>query len=240
MTDNIAPIETEDSLDTSQTRTIEILENNGLGEYIKEAESQYGLTSFDQLSELPIPVSLIPTTKITLKIEEKVQEYFDTLSSAIKDPTTAYEIPFGAVGRITSDENSEEVMELNRLTFLYPNFDSLEQTTVYYNSDKLGLLVDNIIRSAGENTLVIGHTHPLTTQEVQEKLLTTRMDRDLKDRYEIREPGLNLSIQDIYQLVDVQNQLKKDTRLVLGVIMYNDERVWVQIRDGKLVRLVEE
>jgi len=174
-----------------------------------------------------------------METSEGVKKHFYTLTEAIKDESTALEIPFCIVGRTALNENNTGLLQFDRLTFLFTDFDELKQTSVSYNPEKLGMVVANIRKGSSENTLILGHTHPITTPEVQENLLTTKIDAELKSTYGIKEPGLNLSLQDIYQLVYLREHLEEDIRLILAVIMYNGDKALVEIKDNKLARLVE-
>lgn len=239
MTDKVLSNESGNSLTVEQTKTMEVLDNSDLRIFIKEMWSKYNLNTFEQLSDLPIPIALISTTKTNMDITNEVREHFDTMTEAIRGDATALEIPFCIVGKTTLNEDSREILQFNNLNFLFTDFEKLRQTSVSYSPEKLGEVVAKIRKSSSENTLILGHTHPITPPEIQKDLLTTRIDKDLKEQYGIREPGLNLSLQDIYQIVYLREHLEDNIRLILAVIMYDGEKVFVEIREGKLVRLVE-
>ena len=78
------------------------------------------------------------------------------------------------------------------------------------------------------NLISIGHTHPLISEDEKKTTIANYMTSKFKEEFNIREPGLNLSLQDLILYNSLYNQINKlwpnkFKYIINTVIMYNGE-----------------
>lgn len=203
----------------TQRATLKIAEKTGLGDLISDIADEFSLEDFDAQSEIPIPLEMIPYREVEVNLNDSVKETLGLLVESANDSEQPLEIPFALIG------NSNE---LDRVHMLFNNFESLDSKTVSVNPDKLGSLYQQVLTNEELDTLVVSHTHPKVSDSVQESVLTYKISEDLKNKYGIKEVGLNLSLQDLYQLEALHEQIGSKVNVLLGVLMYDGNLVLVQ------------
>lgn len=89
-----------------------------------------------------------------------------------------------------------------------------------------------------KNVYILGHTHPNISEDEKSQTLANQISEEIKEKYGIKEPGLNISLQDLYQLVyfqeAVKSWVKKDSKIYLTLLMYDGTMEAISIEDGKI------
>ena len=218
---------TESTTDLTD-KTLDIANNSGLEEIISEISSKYNLSTFEQQSQIPIPLDLLEKTEDSLSAHPDTSEKLEVLHELINDPSTALEFPFLI--------NGETGTDLTSLNLLYSQDDKLESRITNINQTLLGQAIRNATESK-QNIYMLSHTHPKISSDEESKTLTSRLTSDIKIKYKIKDVGLNISLQDLYQLVAFQEAIKpmiaNDARVYIGILMFNGEMNAISIVDGK-------
>lgn len=214
--------------------TIEIAKASGLGEVIDEISKVQNLLDFESQSDIPIPTEKIGVTGETLLVSDTLSETLGVLVEMINEEETALEYPFLLTGTAT-----EGNMSLADISLLYSSPQGLQGRVVQVDSQLLGNAV-NKAKELGRNIYVIGHTHPKVSGTEKSKTLTSKLSEDVKSKYGIKDVGLNLSLQDLYQLVYFQKALKgnvpEGSKVYLTVLMYDGTLEAISVEDNRFIR----
>lgn len=214
--------------------TVEIAKASGLSEVIDEISKVQNLLDFESQSNIPIPLERIGNTGQTITVSSTPSETLGVLVEMINEEETALEYPFLLTG--TSSDGS---MSLTDISLLYSSTQVLQSRVVDVDSQLLGNAV-NKANDSGRNIYVIGHTHPKVSEAERSKTLTSNLSEDVKFKYEIKEVGLNLSLQDLYQLVYFQEALKgkipEGSKVYLTVLMYDGTFEAISVEDNRFKR----
>jgi len=225
------PIEKPSDL---RDRTVEIAKASGLSEMIDEISKEQNLFDFESQSNIPIPPEKIGDTGQTIMVSSTPSETLDVFVEMINENDTALEFPFLLTGTAT-----EGNMSLADISLLYSNSQTLASRIVEVDSQLLGNAVNNANES-GRNMYVIGHTHPNVSGDEKNKTLTSKVSEKIKNKYGIKDIGLNLSLQDFYQLVFFQEALKgkipEGSKVYLTVLMYDGTLEAISIEDSRFKR----
>lgn len=214
--------------------TVEIAKASGLGVIIDEISKEQNLFDFESQSNIPIPLEKIGDTGQTFMVSSTPSEILDVFVEMINEKETALEYPFLLTGTANDD-----TISLVDISLLYSNSQVLQSRVVYVDSQLLGNTVNNANES-GRNIYVIGHTHPKVSEDEKNKTLTSKVSEEIKNKYGIKDVGLNLSLQDLYQLVYFQEALKgkipEGSKVYLTVLMYDGTFEAISIEDGRFKR----
>jgi hypothetical protein len=212
--------------------TMQACYNSGFGELIDEVTKDQELLTFKDKVEIPIPPELIQEGDLALNITPEVQKTIDNYSTAINDPNTAFEYPFLITGKQDSSN------ELTKFVPLHTDKTRLRNEELRMQ-DYSQELYNEVKKSKDTNhdLLILGHTHPRPTEQNNRELLTNKINPTLKERFHIKQLGLNLSIKDLYQLAYFEEAVKgtaqEGTKVMSAVTMYNGDTAYVYIEDGK-------
>ncbi len=214
--------------------TLQIATDSGFGELIRDISNRNNLINFEAQSNIPIPVEKIEETGQTIMASEKSSEFLGILTEMINEEETAVEFPFLLTG--THDIHGITISEFTQLN---SHQQELQNRVVNINPELLGDAVSKA-NTLKRNVYIIGHTHPNIPEEEKSKTLTNQLQEDIKEKYGIKEVGLNLSIQDLYQLISFKEALKgritEDSKIYLSVLMYDGTLVAISVEEGKFKR----
>jgi hypothetical protein len=207
-----------------KNKTIETAFNSGLGDLIDTISSKYNLNNLDEKLSMPIPIEQLPLSNRNVEVSSDVQDVLGALTKIINDPTTPIEVPFCLLG--SSDK-------LTDYRGLYKDINNLEKTKVTADPDKFNSAVNEACKNKTYKTLVLGHTHPKLSEIESKEVLTTKLSTELKEKYNIKEVGLNLSLQDLYSLQWLHDSLGNEIDTMLGVLLYSGDLVLVELKNNK-------
>ena len=212
-----------------QEKTLSVARASGLGDIIDEISEEQGLMDFSAMSDIPIPPDLLTTDDLAVQIGPVLSDNRQTLLDAMSDEQTAFEVPYCLYGT-TFEVNGKSTTDLSYMEYLLS--DSDQTTVVAFDADKLGRVVEKITSNNRLNTLVIGHTHPPVAEATAKNMLTAKLSKEILTRFNIKEIGLNLSLQDLYQLVYLHEQLGDRINIMSAVLMFDGDWVFVNY-DGQ-------
>ena len=155
-------------------------------------------------------------------LSEKVFETYRQLVGRINNPQTAQEVPFLLLGKNKTIDN-EECIVFEDIVFSNNNFDSLKDTSVSIDEE----LFKNYASSSDYDVISIGHTHGNVEEQIKNNSLARKLSSNIKDKYAIRDTGLNVSVSDIWQheaFKQIASQLG-NKRVMQTIIMYNGDIV---------------
>ncbi|MBN2100655.1 hypothetical protein JW710_02070 [Candidatus Dojkabacteria bacterium] len=222
-----------------QQDTLALLRSNGLGELVEACAHELNLVSFEERSEIPIPLSLIPQSETELDLGSDVSDTCRELLNIMEEPQHAFEYPF-FIGGFTSSQN---ILSLESLALLYPEGTTFHTNSTLPDKDLLGKAVSDNVEKGG-NVHVLGHTHPEPSNETKEESVAAKLSAETKTKYGIRDVGLNISLNDIYQLVSFRSTLEErhdfSLTVMICVLMFNGEIHFIYIENDKLLRITKE
>lgn len=214
--------------------TLQIATDSGLGELIRDISNRYNLINFEAQSNIPIPTEKIEETGQTIMVSEGPSEFLDILTEMINEEETALEFPFLLTG--THDIHGITISEFTQLNLQQQQ---LQNRVVKINPELLGNTVSKA-NTLKRNVYIIGHTHPNVPDKEKSETLTNQLPEDIKEKYGIKEVGLNLSIQDLYQLISFKEAIKgritEDAKIYLSVLMYDGTLEAISVEEGKFKR----
>lgn len=211
--------------------TLQLANSTGLKGLIDDVSKDQNLTDFSGLTDIPIPPELLPQEEINIGASSAISKQIHILLAAINEEHTALEYPFFLSGKDGTVDD---------LALLFNDNESLQARIVDINAELLGIEVKKATGS-NKNIFIVAHTHPKVNKSEAKKVLTSKVSSEVKEKHGIRDIGLNLSFQDLYQLVGVQKALNrrtpKNSNIYSGILMYNGEMHLLSIREGKFKRI---
>ena len=87
------------------------------------------------------------------------------------------------------------------------------------------------------SVISIGHTHGNLSEAKKANVLANLLPEDIREKYKIRESGLNISIADIWQhyaYQEIASQLDSEVQVNQTIIMFNGDIV--QLETKKIIK----
>lgn len=218
-------------------KTLKIAYDSNLGDLINDISGKSNLIDFESQSTIPIPPELIEEGKLFVILKDEPKEYYDTYLELINKNETALEFPFLLTGKTIQTNN----LELTNIKPLHTNIESLKNNIIKM-PDYSKALGEEIYKKKdiGFDIYVLGHTHPLPKDQTKQNHLTEKLDTETKSRYNIKKLGLNISLQDLYQLVYFEDAVKgivsPESKILISILMFNGNMTYIYIEDGKFKR----
>ncbi len=194
----------------------------GFEEQIIDMALELENDSSHEISDIPLSPITISSNEEKVVLTEKVYETYKHLVSRINNPQTAQEVPFLLLGRNKIVDN-EEYIVFEDIIFSNTNVDSLKDTSVSIDEE----LFKKYVSSSDYDVISIGHTHGNVEEQIKNNSLARKLSSEVKDRYAIRDTGLNVSVSDIWQheaFKQIASQLG-NKRVMQTIIMYNGDIV---------------
>lgn len=228
-TESINPIEDEPNEQDNWVKTRELLANSGQAELMAQLEEQFP----DRFSDWPVAVDNLPDEELISVMSQELLKDLDSLLALINFPDLAKEYPFSVLSSL-----NEANLELAECRFLFndESMDLLKSRVVEFDPTLAQMAINEVAADDVLNAFVLCHTHPSLPAEETQDTIAAQLGDEIKQTYKIKPPGLNLSAQDLYQLVTVHEQLKDKMTVYLGVLMFDGKLVLVRIKDNKFVK----
>ncbi|MFA5532101.1 MAG: hypothetical protein WDA13_00690 [Candidatus Shapirobacteria bacterium] len=201
----------------NQETTLKILnQNSEIKKMINTISENHQLNNFEDKSNIPIPFSLIERNKTDIFLQSQIVTEYQKLVKQINSPKLAFEYPFILVGHQQTDPDGYQYIVFNELVHTQKDATILEKNEVEHDPNK--------IRQALKkgDVIALGHTHPYLTDKETSNYFTNKINPDIKDEYHIKRIGLNLSLQDIYNGIQLKRGLP-NKNVYSCLIMYNGE-----------------
>lgn len=177
-----------------------------------------------EVSDIPISPDLIPDSNTTIIIKENIYKKYIQLIQRISSTLTAEEIPFLMVG------NKQIINGIECIVYediLYEINSSIKETSAKVNEG----LFKELILSKKYSVISIGHTHGNLSEAKKANVLANLLPEDIREKYKIRESGLNISIADIWQhyaYQEIASQLDSEVQVNQTIIMFNGDIVHLE------------
>jgi len=213
--------------------TLKIAKESGLEDIIKEVSNEQNIHDQNTLFDIPIPLESIEEDKSQITVDESIKGPLNELLEIIKDKEKGKEYPFLLTGSLKDGNGMIKDM---KFTF---NIQYLKSNFAEINPELLQEGIQNGVNNE-HDTYIICHTHPNIPDEEKQKMLASKISPQLKEKFGIKEAGLNLSLQDLRQLVAFNYRLKDklppNATVCMAVLMYDGTFEAVYIEDGKFKR----
>jgi len=216
----------EASMINAQNKYLDNISNSNIGSLIKYFSKEYNLTNFEDICGIPIAPELIPDKfDSEIMLSSEVTDKYNRLVEAINHSESAKEYPFLLLGEIIPG-TTDSVVFYDLIPCCRDDYKP-ESTSVNYDS---AILLDS---ANLYNVIAIGHTHPLLDESETCDVFTSKIKESDKEKFNIKQAGLNVSTQDIYQSFFVQEQLKNN-KILECVIMYNGDLILIDMDGDEL------
>jgi hypothetical protein len=213
--------------------TLKIAKESGLEDIIKEVSNEQDIHDPNALFDIPIPPVLIAEEKTPITVNESLKGPLNELLDIIKDKEKGKEYPFLLTG---SSKDEDGMIKDMKFTF---NIQYLKNNYAEINPELLQEGIQNGVNN-NYDTYIICHTHPNIQDEEKQKMLASKISPELKEKFGIKEAGLNFSLQDLRQLVAFNHRLKDrlppNSTVYMAVLMHNGAFEAVHIENGKFKR----
>lgn len=169
------------------------------------------------VSDIPIAPSSILDNTDQVFLMPAVTEEYKRLLLMINQEVTALEYPFILLGNRLKVED-DIVIIFEKFVYGFKSTENLKDNIVSFDND----ILNKTIFEKDYNIVSIGHTHPKVSQNTLNKTLANNLSNYIKEKCDIRNVGLNISIQDFIQYDSFRNQMRmKET--FQTILMYNGE-----------------
>lgn len=177
------------------------------------------------ITDTPIPVTIFDSDSDDVYFSiASSKEYNDLVSKINSLGATSKEYSFLLIGKsINSDDGTYYIIE----HLLDVSGNNLSNRITSVDTNKLQKYIEWAVKN-NYDLISFGHTHPLTSEEERKTTIANYMNSSFKESNDIREPGLNVSLQDLVSYDSLYEQIN---RIYLGkfkhildtIIMFNGE-----------------
>ena len=211
----------------TETNTITGIENSGLGTLVETISHEFNLKTFDEKTDIPIPPDKLPQSNLQINIDPETASSLTYISGLTNEVPEVGEVdfrkefPFCLTGKM---ENN--ILEISHFAFLHTSsIEKLSADVVYPDSEKTNTELNTAIGDPNTNVFILGHTHPNVPEEIKNTKIAAKISKENKEQFGTREPGLNISLGDLYQLESIAEQKGTEIKMMSAVLMYNGELV---------------
>lgn len=177
------------------------------------------------ITDTPIPVTMFDNDSNDVYFSvSSSKEYNDLVSKINSLGESSKEYSFLLIGKsINSDDGTYYIIDY----LLDISGSNLSNRLTSVDINKLQKYIEWAI-SNNYNLISIGHTHPLISDDEKKTTIARYMDFEFKEYNDIREPGLNLSLQDLISYDSLREQINniysnKFKHILDTIIMFNGE-----------------
>jgi len=186
------------------------------------------------IGDTPISPMSLDDEYTPILLSGDVMEQYRKLVMLINNSDTAKEYSYVLLGKkcILAGELCYLIDK-----FIDCNSDELSSRITHIDNEKLNDAISFAMQN-GYNFISLGHTHPNIPEEERKNTVSTYLSEDtIKSEY-IREPGLNLSLQDFISYESLYQYFinNPNIRTCQTVIMYNGEMTMFSKQNDNLSR----
>lgn len=175
-----------------------------------------------EVSDIPLSPTLMNDSSEKVIISPKVYATYVNLVQRVSNSDTAQEIPFFLLGN-KKEINGESCIVIEDIEYNIEK--ALSENRVQMDEDRF----QQLLQDEKCSIISIGHTHGNVVEEKKETTLARTLPDDIKERYDIRDTGLNVSVADIWQH-EVVKEIAKQTstkEIMQTIIMYNGDMIMI-------------
>lgn len=185
----------------------------------KDADVDYTDTpiSYDKISIDKTPILM------TDEVIKKILEYIKKINLG----NASYEYFFLLLGKKLEEQGSTLYMIYDLVDC---SLDNLNSRRTNVDQEKYGSTILKAFRS-GADIISIGHTHPRIDECECKKTIAYYLSDEDKKKHGIKEPGLNISLQDLINYNDVAKSIKEynpRVKLMQTIIMYDGSIIMIE------------
>lgn len=174
------------------SQVINKLFDNGYEEQIIDIVQEFENDNTREVSDIPLSPTIIQDSGEQIVLSPSVYEQYQKLVSRISNSDTAQEIPFILLGNKKEIEGQQITLIEN---LIYCNKSSLDDLRVSIGEE----LFRRCLTDSSYSVISIGHTHGNVAEEKKKNTLTRNISDGIRQKYDIRDVGLNISVADIWQ-----------------------------------------
>lgn len=171
------------------------------------------------VSDIPLSTALMQDSGTDIIMTATVFEQYKLLIQRANSELPV-EIPFILLG------NHREIDGKDTVVFESLRYGYTDESQLKDNSVALDESIFDTSITTGCSVVSIGHTHPNVSEERKKTTLASGLSDELKEKLQIRDVGLNLSVADIWQQ-EYWKQRAKDKgftgQVLQTIIMYNGD-----------------
>lgn len=177
-----------------------------------------------EISDIPLSPNLICGNHEKIILCDKVYRMYKELINRISNKETAQEVPFLLLGN-EKIINDEEYIIYEDIVFLTRDFNKLKETSVSIDEE----MFKKYLATSSYNIISIGHTHGNVAEEIKNNSVARKLSPEIKEKYSIRDTGLNISISDIWQHESFKQIVTTfgNKRIMQTIIMYNGDIICI-------------
>lgn len=195
----------------------------GYEEQILDTVLEFENDSSKEVSDIPLSINNINNNGKQIIFSEEVSLFYNDIINKITNPNTANEIPYVLLGKIKVIDGVEVVL-FEKVVIAIKDKNKLNDLSVSLDEDTFRECISN----EDYDVISIGHTHGNVNETLKNNSLARNISNELREKYQIRDTGLNLSVADIWQHEAFKAIASESGKKVLQtIIMYNGEVVVV-------------
>ena len=195
----------------------------GYEEQILDIVLEFENDSSKEVSDIPLSINNININGKQIIFSEEVSLFYNDIINRITNPNTANEIPYVLLGKIKVIDGVEVVL-FEKVVIAIKDKNKLNDLSVSLDEDTFRECISN----EDYDVVSIGHTHGNVNETLKNNSLARNISNELREKYQIRDTGLNLSVADIWQHEAFKTIASESGKKVLQtIIMYNGEVVVV-------------
>lgn len=195
----------------------------GYEEQILDIVLEFENDSSKEVSDIPLSINNININGKQIIFSEEVSLFYNDIINRITNPNTANEIPYVLLGKIKVIDGVEVVL-FEKVVIAIKDKNKLNDLSVSLDED----IFRECISNEDYDVVSIGHTHGNVNETLKNNSLARNISNELREKYQIRDTGLNLSVADIWQHEAFKTIASESGKKVLQtIIMYNGEVVVV-------------
>lgn len=195
----------------------------GYEEQILDIVLEFENDSSKEVSGIPLSINNINNNGKQIIFSEEVSLFYNDIINRITNPNTANEIPYVLLGKIKVIDGVEVVL-FEKVVIAIKDKNKLNDLSVSLDEDTFRECISN----EDYDVVSIGHTHGNVNETLKNNSLARNISNELREKYQIRDTGLNLSVADIWQHEAFKAIASESGKKVLQtIIMYNGEVVVV-------------
>lgn len=171
---------------------------------------------------------------------EEIGQYIDNIKKLQQDENVEY--PFALLGALQLDDSGNPLIIFNK--FVDDNNAIKEKYSSNFNK-KMIADINEFLRSDSivNKVLLLGHTHPVVNIEKDvipsEKSLIVDSLFNLKNNpLKLRDSGLNISVSDVMQLIQIQENVGRNVMVLQGIMLANGE-LNIMFYDGSTITSID-
>lgn len=189
------------------------------------------------IGDTPISPMCLDGDLTPIIFSQEVMDAYKMYVEIINNPETAKEYSFVLLGKL-SIFNGEKCYIVDKIVDCSVKDSDLSSRVTKKDADKINDTIQNALKD-GYNFISIGHTHPNVPEEERTTTVASYLPSEVIDSEYIREPGLNLSLQDIisYEYLYEYFLNNSNIRTAQTVIMFNGEIAMVSKVEENLSKM---